>query len=83
VTNADFIELFKLPPAEYEIFYASIFRKYIKSYFAACYLFGLGEVVPKTTFELFYASIVMIISAIFNANIVGTMAVLVSQLSEK
>lgn len=63
----DFIEIYKLPPAEFEIYYATVLHKYLKSYFTAIYLFGLGEVVPRTTFELNFASIIMLVSAMVNA----------------
>lgn len=77
VPNMDFIEINKAPPAEFEIYYATIEYKYLKSYFTAIYLFGLGECTPRTTFELNFASVIMLISAMVNAQIIGTMAVLV------
>jgi len=52
VPNMDFIIINLPPPSEYEIYYASVGRKYWKSFYTAIYLFGVGEVSPRTTFEV-------------------------------
>lgn len=46
-------------------------------------LFGVNEMAPRSTFELFFSSVIMLISAMVNANIFGTMAVLVIEMNKK
>ena len=62
---------------QYEVFTAGFFRRYWKAFYTGIYLLGDGEVCPRTTFELAFASVIMILSAMLNANIFGNMAVLV------
>ncbi len=70
-------------PKTHEIYSAAMERKYWKSFYIGVFLFGVGEITPRTTFELGFASFVMLFSAMVNANIFGTMAVLVQELSSK
>jgi hypothetical protein len=46
-------------------------------------LFGVNEVAPREEYELALISIFMLISAMFNAVVFGTMAVLVQEISKK
>jgi len=46
-------------------------------------LFGINEVAPRTTFLLMFVSVTMLISAMVNANLFGTMAVLVQEMNRK
>ena len=49
----------------------------------AVLMFGVNEVVPRTTFEIAFVSFVMLVSSMVNANIFGIMAVLVSEMNRK
>lgn len=51
--------------------------------YTAVMLFGVNEVAPREEEELAIVSILMLISAMFNAVVFGTMAVLVQEISKK
>jgi len=46
-------------------------------------LFGVGEVVPREQLEFFCAILILLISAIVNAIIIGNMAIHSEELSRK
>lgn len=46
-------------------------------------LFGVNEMAPRTDAEIAFSSAIMLVSAMVNANIFGTMAVLVSEMNKK
>jgi hypothetical protein len=54
-----------------------LWKTYWNSIYTSVMIFGLNEVAPRTSFELGFVSSVMLISAMVNANIFGTMTVLV------
>lgn len=59
----------------YEVYYSPMFRKYILCLYTSFYLFGVGEVVPRTDIEFTIAVFILLISAIVNALIIGNMAI--------
>lgn len=46
IANKDFIWFGS--PQVYDVFYSSNFRKYFTSFYTAYFLFGVGEVTPRT-----------------------------------
>ena len=77
IPNLDFIY------GETELFSKEIEIRYWTSMYHAVLMFGVNEVVPRTTFEIAFVSFVMLVSSMVNANIFGIMAVLVSELNRK
>ena len=67
-----------------EVYYEdSWIRQYLLCYYTGFYLFGVGEVVPRETLEFFCAIIILLVSAIVNAIIIGNMAIHSEELSRK
>ena len=77
VPNQDFIYL------STTIFDENVSTQYWVSVYHAVLLFGVNEMASRTDFELFFSSFIMLFSAMVNANIFGTMAVLVQDLNKK
>ena len=57
--------------------------KYLNSMYHSVMLFGVNEMASRTTFELAISSLIMLFSAMVNANIFGAMAVMVQQMNKK
>lgn len=66
-----------------ELYTEIIWKKYWNSMYHAVMLFGGNEMAPRSTFEIYFASAVMLFSAMVNANIFGQMAVLVQDMNKK
>jgi len=58
-------------------------RSYVSSLYIAFYLFGVGEVCPKTMNELIVTIFVLILSSILNGLIIGNMALYMNELNRK
>lgn len=57
--------------------------QYLISLYNCLMLFGINEVVPRTTFECAFCAITMLISAMINANLFGVIAMLVQNMNTK
>jgi hypothetical protein len=67
----------------YDVFYADEIRKYLTSFYTAYFLFGVGEVTPRTQTEVLVAIPILIVSSIMNGLIIGNMALYISELQKK
>lgn len=67
----------------YDYYYTDWLRSYSSSLYIAFYLFGVGEVCPRTMVELLVAISVLIMSSILNGLIIGNMALYMSELNRK
>jgi len=81
VLNMDFIWVYT--DDTYEVYYSSIYRQYILCLYTSFYLFGVGEVVPRTDIEFIVSVFILLVSAIVNAIIIGNMAIHQEELSRK
>lgn len=70
-------------PQTYEYYYSSDIKKYFTSLYIGFFLFGVGEVCPRTRNELIVAIPILIFSSIFNGLIIGNMALYISELQKK
>ncbi|PCI27195.1 hypothetical protein COB52_05175 [Candidatus Kaiserbacteria bacterium] len=71
-----------IPPVDFinlgsDFFIVGIDRQYWLSMYTSVMMFGLNEITPRTTVEMAVFSFIMLFSAMVNANIFGTMAVLI------
>ena len=67
----------------YDVFYTHFNRAYWTSFYTAYFLFGVGEVTPRTQTEVCVAIPILIISSIMNGLIIGNMALYISELNKK
>jgi len=81
IPNMDFVWFGT--PQVYDFYYGHWLRSYMGSLYIAFYLFGVGEVCPRTTFELIAATIILILSSILNGLIIGNMALYMNELNRK
>lgn len=81
IPNMDFIWFGT--PQIYDYYYSSWLRSYATSFYIAFYLFGVGEVCPRTQIETFVAICVLILSSILNGLIIGNMALYMNELNKK
>lgn len=81
IANEDFI--WWGSPQVYDIFYSNDLRQYLQSFYTANYLFGVGEVTPKTQNEVMTAIPILIVSSIMNGLIIGNMAMYIAELQKK
>jgi hypothetical protein len=81
IPNMDFI--YYGTPQIYDYYYNDWVRSYITSLYLAFYLFGVGEVCPRTQLELITAICVLITSSILNGLIIGNMALYMNELNKK
>jgi CRP-like cAMP-binding protein len=81
IANKDFIWFGS--PQVYDVFYTYGNRQYWTSFYTAFYLFGVGEVTPRTQTEVILSIPILIISSIMNGLIIGNMALYISELQKK
>lgn len=81
IPNMDFIWFGN--PQVYDFYYTHWWRTYLECLYIAFYLFGVGEVCPKTTNELILSILVLILSSILNGLIIGNMALYMNELNRK
>jgi hypothetical protein len=81
IANKDFIWFGS--PQIFDIFYTHGYRQYFTSFYTAYFLFGVGEVTPRTQTEVIVAIPILIISSIMNGLIIGNMALYISELQKK
>lgn len=81
IPNMDFIWFGN--PQVYDFYYTHWVRSYISSLYTAFYLFGVGEVCPRTVSELVASILVLILSSILNGLIIGNMALYMNELNRK
>ena len=67
----------------YDYYYAAWGRRYTVSLYIGFYLFGVGEVCPRTEEELIVAIPILILSSIVNGLLIGNMALYISELNKK
>jgi hypothetical protein len=67
----------------YDVYYTEISRSYWTSFYIGFYLFGVGEVCPRTETEILVAIPILILSSIMNGLIIGNMALYISELNKK
>ena len=70
-------------PNIYDFYYADLQRSYFTSMYIGFYLFGVGEVCPRTQLEIIIAIPILIISSIANGLIIGNMAMYLQELNKK
>ena len=58
-------------------------KKWLVTFYIGFYLFGVGEVCPRTVNELALAIILMIINSIINGIVIGNMALYLSEMAKK
>ena len=81
IPNMDFIWFGT--PQIYDFYYTHWVKSYISSLYIAFYLFGVGEVCPRTVNELSLSIFVLIMSSIINGLIIGNMALYMNELNRK
>lgn len=81
IPNMDFIWFGT--PQIYDFYYTHWIKSYISSLYIAFYLFGVGEVCPRTINELTLSIFVLIMSSIINGLIIGNMALYMNELNRK
>jgi len=81
IPNMDFIWFGT--PQIYDYYYHNWMRSYLTSLYLAFYLFGVGEVCPRTQVEVLVAIGVLILSSILNGLIIGNMALYMNELNKK
>jgi hypothetical protein len=81
IPNMDFI--WYPEPQIYDFYYTDWQRSFFTSLYIGFYLFGVGEVCPRTQLEIIVAIPILIFSSIFNGLIIGNMALFISELNKK
>lgn len=81
IPNMDFI--WYGSPQVYDFYYTHTTRSYWTSFYIGFYLFGVGEVCPRTQPEILVAIPILILSSIMNGLIIGNMALYISELNKK
>ncbi|CAI2376170.1 unnamed protein product [Moneuplotes crassus] len=66
-----------------QIYKEGIWHQYWSSIYHSVMLFGINEMAARTTLVLIASSFIMLLSAMVNANLIGQVAVLVSDMSKK
>lgn len=72
-----------LPAGNTELYTETINYQYWSSIYNAIIMLASNELGPRTQFEYFFVSVMMISGALINANIFGEMAVLVQVMTKK
>lgn len=80
IPNKDF--LWNYTPQMYEYYYMDWSQRFFVSLYIGYYLFGVGEVCPRTTYEFAAAIPILILSSIVNGLIIGNMAVYLAEFSK-
>ena len=70
-------------PHIYDFYYADLERSYLIAMYIGFYLFGVGEVCPRTQLEILVSIPILIISSIANGLIIGNMAMYLQELNKK
>ena len=70
-------------PQVYDYYYAEPIRQFAISFYIGFYLFGVGEVCPRTQNEILVAVPILVLSSIANGLIIGNMALYLSELNRK
>lgn len=81
IPNMDFIWFGN--PQVYDVYYNQLERSYWTCFYIGFYLFGVGEVCPRTEVEIMVAVPILIVSSIMNGLIIGNMALYISELNKK
>lgn len=81
VPNKDFLWIGT--PQIYEYYYMKWHKRFLVALYIGYYLFGVGEVCPRTTTELGVAIPILILSSIVNGLIIGNMALYLAELYKK
>jgi len=81
IPNMEF--LFFGTPQIYEYYYSPWLKSYMTTLYIAFYLFGVGEICPRTGYEIIVAIFILIISSIVNGLIIGNMALYMTELHKK
>lgn len=81
IPNMDFIWFGT--PHVYDYYYNDFIRSFLTSFYIGFYLFGVGEVCPRTQAEILVAIPILILSSIANGLIIGNMALYISELNKK
>tara|TARA_B110000305_G_C19257100_1_gene547619 strand:- start:144 stop:749 length:606 start_codon:yes stop_codon:yes gene_type:complete len=81
IPNMDFIWFGT--PQVYDFYYNNLERSYFTSMYIGFYLFGVGEVCPRTQLEILVSIPILIISSIMNGLIIGNMALYLQELNKK
>ena len=81
IPNMDFIWFGT--PQIYDYYYAATQKKLLICLYIGFYLFGVGEVCPRTQPEIIIAVPILILSSIVNGLIIGNMALYISELNKK
>lgn len=80
VPNLDFIHFGT--PMIYDYYSDNPGRQYLTSLYTSFYLFGVGEVVPRTTIENLVSIILLVVSSNFNGFVIGNMALYLIELEK-
>lgn len=70
-------------PQVYDYYISDIARRFWISLYIGFYLFGVGEVCPRTQTEILVAIPILVVSSIANGLIIGNMALYLSELNRK
>jgi hypothetical protein len=81
IPNMDFIWFGT--PQIYDYYYAPTEKRLLICLYIGFYLFGVGEVCPRTQGEIMIAVPILILSSIVNGLIIGNMALYISELKKK
>jgi len=81
IPNMDFIWFGT--PQIFHYYYADTKEKLLICLYIGFYLFGVGEVCPRTQLEIIIAVPILILSSIVNGLIIGNMALYISELNKK
>jgi hypothetical protein len=81
IPNMDFIWFGS--PQVFDFYAFDTMRSYLVSFYIGFYLFGVGEVCPRTQLEIIIAIPILILSSIVNGLIIGNMALYISELNKK
>ena len=81
IPNMDFIWFGS--PQIFDYYYTDIRRRFLICLYIGFYLFGVGEVCPRTQTEIIVSVPILILSSIVNGLIIGNMALYISELNKK
>jgi len=81
IPNMDFIWFGN--PQVFDFYSGDLTKSFWTSFYIGFYLFGVGEVCPRTQAEILVAIPILILSSIVNGLIIGNMALYISELNKK
>lgn len=81
--DKEWVPTYDYMTATTEFYNESLYSQFITCFFTGVLILNGNEVGPRTQFELVFTSFILVVSAIINAHIFGSLAVIIQELNKK